>query len=94
MLLHGPQPALDEPRTPHASRRRGPPGQRPPWLGLRTAVVALQVAWSSLVGWIGATLVLLPLAVRGAPLGRVVRPGVPGVVRLVPSSPPREAVPR
>lgn len=94
MSLSGSQPALDEPRTTHAPPRRLPPGQRPFWLRLRTAVVALQVAWSSLVGWIGATLVLLPLAVRGAPLGRGLRPGVPGVVRLVPPSPPREAVPR
>jgi hypothetical protein len=62
------------------------------WLSLRAALVAPQVACLTLVGWIGATLTLLPLALRGAPIGRRVWAGEPGVVRLL--EPPREAFPR
>jgi hypothetical protein len=37
---------------------------------LQTALVAIQVVWFTVVGWIGATITLLPLAVRGGPLDR------------------------
>jgi hypothetical protein len=64
------------------------------WLGLRTALVAVQVVCFTLIGWVGATLVLLPLALRGAPAGRRPWAGAPPVVRLLEPSPPREVLPR
>ncbi len=36
----------------------------------QTAIATVQVAWFTLVGWIGATVTLLPLAFHGGPLGR------------------------
>ncbi len=63
-------------------------------LGLRTTLVALQVACLTLVGWIGATLTLLPLALRGAPVGRTDWSGRENVIRLLGTTPPRDAVPR
>jgi hypothetical protein len=88
----GPQSALVESCTPAAPQRRAPFGEGRLWLSLRTVLVALQVAWLSLVGWIGGFVTLLPIAIDGAPLGRRVRPTAPRVMRLL--EPPREALPR
>ena len=95
MSVSGPEPVLHEPCTTVALQRRWVPsgeGRLRPSLG--TALVTIQVACLTLVGWIGATLTLLPLAIRGAPVGRRVRASAPRVMRLLEPVPPREVLPR
>lgn len=75
-------------------QRRVPSDEGRLWLSLRTGVVAVQVAFLTLVGWMGAILTLLPLAIRGAPIGRKVRVSAPQVMRLLEPAPPREVLPR
>lgn len=95
MSAFGTEPALREPCTTAAlQRRRVPFGEGRLWLSLRTALVAVQVAWLTLVGWIGATVTLLPLVIRGAPIGRRVRASAPRMMRLLESAAPREVLPR
>ncbi len=95
MSASGPEPALLDPRTTVAPQpRRIPLAEGRLWLDLRGALVAVQVACLTLVGWVGAMLTLLPLAMRGGPLGRRVRVGTSRVVRLLEPTPPREALPR
>ena len=92
MLASGPEPAPQP-------QRAAPPQLRPSfregrfWLGLRAALVALQVACLTVIGWIGATLTLLPLALRGAPAARRVWLRRSITVRLLDAR-PREALPR
>jgi hypothetical protein len=90
----GPEVLLDRPCTAAAAQRRPLAREGRLWLSLRTALVAVQVACVTLIGWIGATLTLLPLAMRGAPAGRRVWSGQARVVRLLGSPRSREAVPR
>jgi hypothetical protein len=94
LLAIGPERALHQPCTTEALQRQAPFREGRLWLGLRTALVAIQVACLTLVGWIGATLTLLPLALRGEPLGRRVWAGAPRVMRLLEPPPPREVLPR
>ncbi len=93
MSASGPEPALLDARSTVAPPRRPAHlGEGRLWLGLRTGLVAVQVACLTLVGWAGAILTLLPLAIRGGPIGRRIRVGVPRVVRLLEPAPPREEV--
>lgn len=55
------------------SPRRGEP--RRLRLALQVLAASLQVAWLTLVGWVGAFLALLPVALQGAPLGHRVARG-------------------
>ncbi len=61
--------ALARPRAVRMPSRAGGAPERLRLL-LQAVLVALQVAWFTLVGWLGATLALLPVAIRGAPVGR------------------------
>lgn len=96
--LQLPEPELSvlQARTDAFPQRRSPFREGRGWLTFRTAVVAAQVAWFTLLGWIGATLTLLPLALRGAPLGRSDWASTAGVIRLrlLQAEPPREVLPR
>ncbi len=95
MSASRPEPALVDARhIAVPQRRRLTLGDGRIWLGLRTSAVAVQVACLTLVGWAGAVLTLLPLAMRGGPIGRRVRIAAPRVVRLLEAGPPREVLPR
>jgi hypothetical protein len=61
-------PARARARTGRAPSRAGRARER---LGLllQTVLVAVQVAWLTLVGWMGATMALLPAVLQGAPRG-------------------------
>lgn len=90
-----PEPALHASCTIAAAPpRRATAGEGRLWLSLRTVLVGAQVAGFTLVGWLGATLTLLPLAIRGAPTGRRGRAGAPRMVRLLEDAPPEEVLPR
>ncbi len=90
-----PGPALHASCTIAAApSRRAAAGEGRLRLGLRTILVGAQVAGFSLVGWLGATLTLLPLAIRGAPTGRRGRAGAPRMVRLLEDARPEEVLPR
>ncbi len=93
MSASGTEPVLQDLRTTVALQRRAPFREGRLRLGLRTALVAVQVVFFNLVGWMGATLTLLPLAIRGAPLGRRGRVDAPRVVHLLEPSQSREALP-
>lgn len=56
-------------------------------LFLRAALVALQVAFLTVLGWVAATLALLPLAIRRVPLGRRLRPAARPTARIIPFAP-------
>jgi hypothetical protein len=60
---------------------------------LRSILVAAAVLWISTVAWLGATLALLPLVWRRAPLGRRLRPRPSREVRVIPFQPRRQAMP-
>ncbi len=92
MSASGPEPAL-QPSCVAAPQRRPRLREGRTWLTLRSVLIALQVVWWTLIGWIGATLTLLPLALQGAPAGRKVWVRRPRVVRLLDAR-PREVLPR
>ncbi len=94
MAVSGPERVIHRPCTTAPPPRRlvSPDGRL--WLSLRAALVAVQVACLTVVGWIGATLTLLPVALRGAPVGRKVWPREPHLVRILEPAPPHEALPR
>jgi hypothetical protein len=94
LSVPGPEPLLHLPRADAPGPRRAPSGGGRARLGARTLLVAVQVACVSLVGWLGATLTLLPLALRGGPAGRRVLAARASVIRLQVTAPPREALPR
>ncbi len=63
----------------------------------RVLVVAAVAAGNTLAAWIAATLALLPLTWRRAPLGRRLHPPAPREARVIPFQPrqPRQrALPR
>jgi hypothetical protein len=91
LSVPGPEPSLHPPCTVAPAPRRTVSRSGRLRLGVRAVLVAIQVACVTLVGWIGATLTVLPLALRG-PAGRRVLAGGASVVRLL--APPREALPR
>lgn len=74
---------------PSASRRTGSQLM----LILRAALAAVVVAWISVIAWVGATLALLPIVWRRAPLGRRLRPHQ-RQARVIPFQPRRRALPR
>jgi hypothetical protein len=76
--------------TPAASRRTGDQLR----LVVRATLVALAVLWISLLAWAGATLALIPLVWRRAPLGRRLRPRPSREARVIPFQPRRQALPR
>ncbi len=94
MSASAPEPSIHPACTVARAPRTAPSLVGRLRLGFRTALIAAQVACMTLIGWIGATLTLLPLAVRGAPVGRSVWPERASVIRLLRTAPPREAVPR
>ncbi len=53
----------------------------------RVLVVAAVTAWITLAAWVVATLALLPLTWRRAPLGRRLRPPAPREARVIPFQP-------
>ena len=77
---------------PHLAVQRALPRAARLEAGVRALPVAMQVAWLTVLGWVGATITLLPLAFRGAPLGRSSWPTTPA--RSLPAMPRRETVPR
>jgi hypothetical protein len=62
-------------------------------LVLRTILVAVAVLWTSAFAWMGATLALLPVVWRRAPVGRRLRPRPSRDARVIPFQ-RRQAVPR
>jgi hypothetical protein len=77
--------------TPPAARR---PAENRVILFVRALAVAVGIAWLTVVGIAAATLALLPLLWRRAPLGRRLRPARPREGRVIPFQPRRQALPR
>jgi hypothetical protein len=94
-----PQPGSESPRahlriaTAPTTRHRG---EGRFLLLLGATLLALQVAVLTLLGWMAATLALLPLAVRRTPLGRRLRPAAHPSARVIPFAPRphQKALPR
>ena len=92
-----PQPGPDSARrhlrlaTSPALRRRGDGRSL---LFVRAALVAIQVTWLTLLGWVAATLALLPIVLRQSPAGRRLRPVPRRVARVIPLAPRQKALPR
>ncbi len=68
-------------------------GERRLFLLLRAAFAAVALLWVTLVAWGAATVALLPLAFRRAPLGRRLRPPRRDA-RVIPFQPGRRAMTR
>jgi hypothetical protein len=61
---------------------------------VRGMLVSAVLLWLALVACIVATIALLPLLWRGAPLGRRLRPPAPREARIIPFQARRQALPR
>jgi hypothetical protein len=59
---------------------------------LRALAIAVVVAWFTVLGWLAAAVALAPLAIRGGPRGRRLRP-VQREARIIPFQ-RRNALPR
>lgn len=63
-------------------------------LVVRGLVASAVLLWLALVACVVATVALMPLLWRGAPLGRRLRPPAPREARIIPFQARRQALPR
>lgn len=76
-----------EPEEPRRTERRGV-------LVARALIASVVLVWLAVVAFAAASVALLPLLWRGAPLGRRLRPPAQREARIIPFQARRQALPR